>query len=297
MLKEKTASMPLNIKIWVSFFILTLIWGSSFILVKRGLQAFPPDQVASIRLVSAFSVMLFIALKNFKNIPRAQLKYIFFSGFLSLFMTAFFFSFAQMGISSSVAGVLNALTPAFTFIFGVIFFHQKSKLMQIIGLALGFFGSAMLIMLNNKGQFALNVYGFFIVAATLGYGLNVNIVKRYLPDVKPLHMTSVAVSFAGILALPYLLTTNWLSIAYEHPKGMQSLLSIVILGVLGTAVAQIIFNWMLSHSTAVFASSITYFIPIVAVMWGVWDGEYFSIWHILGMACIIGGILILNKNK
>jgi drug/metabolite transporter (DMT)-like permease len=219
------------------------------------------------------------------------------SGLLSMFIPAFLFCAAQMGLSSSIVGVLNALTPAFTFIFGVFFFHQKSKLMQIVGLTIGFIGSAILILVNPKGEIVFNGFAFYVVAATICYGINVNMVKRYLPDVKAIHLTSVAVVASGIFALLYLFTTDWVTILNTAPKGKESFIAAVLLGVMGTAFAQLIFNHMLRYSTAVFASSITYFIPIVAVMWGIWDGEILLLQHFLGMAFIIGGILILNKFR
>jgi drug/metabolite transporter (DMT)-like permease len=297
MSNTKTFTPSVSLIIWVSFLVLTLAWGSSFILVKRGLQAFSSWQVASIRLSSAFLALGGLAFFHLKQIPKDKLKYVIFSGILSMFVPAYLFSLAQMGISSSVAGVLNALTPAFTFIVGILFFKQPSKLIQVVGLLIGFIGSALLILVNSKGEFSLNAYAFCIVIATACYGLNVNILKKHLAGVNPLHMTTVAVSVAGILGLVHLLSTNWLEIVQNAPKGKESLAAAVTLGLIGTAFSQVVFNKMLQYSTAVFASSITYFIPIVALMWGVWDGEILSLWQYVGMAGIIAGILILNKSK
>jgi drug/metabolite transporter (DMT)-like permease len=282
---------------WISFIVLTIAWGSSFMLVKRGLQSFSPWQVASIRLTAAMTVFFPFALRYFKEIPKSQLPYIVLSGLLSMCIPAFLFCAAQIGLSSSIVSVLNALTPAFTFIVGVFFYHQKSKLMQIVGLTIGFIGSALLIFINAKGEIAINFSAFYVVIATILYGINVNMVKRYLPDVKALHLTSVAVTASGLLTLPYLLSTDWIYVLNNAPKGKESFFAAVALGVISTAFAQFIFNRMLQYSTAVFASSITYFIPIVAVMWGVLDGEILLSLHFLGMACIIGGILILNKFR
>ncbi len=294
---SKQPTLSTDAKIWLSFFVLTLAWGSSFILVKKGMQAFSPWQVASIRLASAFLVLAPFAVRSIREISRQQLPYILLSGLLSMFVPAYLFCMAQVGLSSSIVGVLNALTPAFAFIFGVLLFKQKSKLAQIAGLTIGFVGSALLILINPKGELTLNGYAFYVVAATVCYGLNVNMVKNYLPNIKAIQLTSVAVSVSGIFALVYLLSTDWLTVLSQNPKGQASLLAAVTLGVVGTAFAQLVFNYMLRYSTAVFASSITYFIPIVAVMWGVWDGEILSFWHYIGMLCIIGGILILNKFR
>ena len=297
MSNTKTYTPSVSLIIWVSFFVLTVSWGSSFILVKRGLQAYSSWQVASIRLSAAFMALGGLAFFHIKQIPKEKLKYIIISGLLGMFIPSYMFSLAQMGISSSVAGVLNALTPAFAFIVGIIFFKQPSKLMQIVGLSIGFIGSALLILVNSKGEFSLNAYAFCIVFATACYGLNVNIVKKYLTGVNPLHITTVSVATAGLLGLAHLLTTNWLEIARNAPKGKESLLAAVVLGLIGTAFSQLVFNKMLRYSTAVFATSITYFIPIVALMWGVWDGETMSFWQYIGMAGIIAGVLILNRFK
>jgi drug/metabolite transporter (DMT)-like permease len=295
--KSYSPTFSLKTQTWISFIVLTIAWGSSFMLVKRGLQSYSPWQVASIRLTAAMTVFLPFAIRYFKEIPKAQLPYIFLSGLLSMCIPAFLFCAAQVGLSSSIVSILNALTPAFTFIVGVFFYHQKSKMMQIVGLTIGFIGSALLIFINPKGEITLNYYAFYVVAATVCYGINVNMVKRFLPDVKALHLTSVAVTVSGVLALPYLLSTDWFTIFNTAPKGKESFFAAVALGVISTAFAQFIFNRMLQFSTAVFASSITYFIPIVAVMWGVLDGEILLPLHFLGMAFIIGGILILNKFR
>jgi drug/metabolite transporter (DMT)-like permease len=286
-----------NLVVWSSFLFLTLAWGSSFILVKRGLQAFSPAQVASIRLSVAMLALIGLAVQHVGQIPRARMGYVFLSALLSIFMPAYCFALAQMGISSSIAGVLNALTPSMAFVIGLLFFQQKSNTFKVLGLALGFLGSALLILVNSKGQIALNAYALFVVVATFGYGINVNIVKRYLHDVKPLHLSTVSVAIAGLFAVTYLLSTNWLTILQTAPKGQSAFLAACTLGLLGTAAAQIFFNRMLQLSSAVFASSITYFIPIVAVMWGIWDGEILTFLHLIGIAMIIGGIVILNRFR
>jgi drug/metabolite transporter (DMT)-like permease len=283
--------------IWISFVFLTIAWGSSFILVKRGLEAYEPAQVASIRLSSAMIALLGLAISHIKQVPRDRLPYIFLSGVFGLFIPAFMFAWAQRGVSSSIAGVLNAFTPCMTFVLGIVFFRQKGGFMKIIGIFLGFLGTSLLILINPKGQISFNNYGLFVIVATICYGLNLNIVKRYLPDIRSLHLTSLTIASTGIIALLYLLTTDWITVYQAAPKGHSALAASIFLGLLGTASGQLVFNRMLQMTSAVFASSITYFIPIVAVTWGVLDGEVLTIWHYLGMSLIIGGVLILNRFK
>lgn len=287
-----------EIAVWSSFIFLMLAWGSSFILVKKGLRAFNPTELASIRLTIAAIPMLFFAIQGIKKLTKKQILYVILSGITGIFFPAYLFAWAQIGISSSITGVLNALTPCMTFVIGVLFFQQKGTWQKILGLALGFIGSAMLILLNAKGEISLNIYAFCVIGATIFYGLNLNLTKRFIPDVEPFLLSTIAVSFSGILAALYLIIyPNWIDKVTASPIATQSFGAIILLGLLGTTAAQYFFYKMLRLTTAVFASSITYFIPIVAVLWGILDGETFLLMHLLGMCCIIGGIFILNKNK
>ena len=283
--------------VWTAFIFLMLAWGSSFILVKRGLTVFPPLTVAALRLSAAMCVLAPFAVRHAFKIERKQWLPLFCSALLGVFFPAYLFALAQMGLNSSITGVLNALTPLMTFVLGVVLFRQKSNHYQLAGLLLGFLGSVTLILVNVKGELSLNSYALLVVVATLCYGLNLNLVKRFLSDVSPIHLSTVSVLVSGLLSLLYLITTPWWSLAQTPEIGWSALLAVLALGFFGTALAQLFFNRMLQLSTAVFASSITYFIPIVAVLWGVWDGEVLMTAHYFGMVLIIGGILILNRFK
>jgi drug/metabolite transporter (DMT)-like permease len=278
------------------FLFLMLAWGSSFILVKRGLEVFAPMQVASIRLSSAMIAMLGFSIPQLRHIPRRQLPYIFLSSILGLFVPAFLFSYAQTGLNSSLAGVINALTPCMTFIVGLSFFGQAATWTKVVGLVLGFAGTASLILTNAKGALSLNYYAFYVVAATVLYGFNLNIVKRFLPDVRAWHLSTASVLMVGTISLAYLLTTDWLTVLQTTPKAPSAFMAVVALGLLGTAIAQTVFNYLLQMTSAVVASSITYLVPIVAVLWGVWDGEILTAWHFFGMTLILGGVVILNRK-
>jgi drug/metabolite transporter (DMT)-like permease len=286
--------------IWSSFIFLMLAWGSSFILVKKallgGMTAF---EVASVRMLSASLVLLIPALFFIKHIPKEKMPYIILSTLLSMFIPAYLFATAQVYIKeSSLVSILNALTPAFTFIIGILLYRQPVLKMQVLGLILGFLGSVLLIIINTKGQLSLNHYAFLVLGATLCYGTNVNLVKYTLSDIKPIHLSSVTVAFTGLFAIIYLLFsqsfTHLSAVMQSNPRALGA---VGLLGVMGTAASQIVFNKMLSYTSSVFASAITYFIPIVALFWGIVDGEVLSLWHFVGMGLIIGGIFILNKSK
>jgi drug/metabolite transporter (DMT)-like permease len=285
--------------VWSSFLFLMLAWGSSFILVKRALQAgFSPPEVASIRMVAALCVMIVPAIIHFKSIPKEKIGYWVLCALISMFIPAYLFAAAQVHLQSSIMSILNALTPACTFIVGISFFKQPINKMQMVGLIVGMIGSTMLILVNTKGELSINAYAFLVLLATLCYGTNVNLVKYKLSEVKPIHLSIFTVAIAGGLSLGYLLVNGMVPHIYEnallHPWGFGAM---VLLGAMGTAACQIVFNNMLTLTTSVFASSITYFIPIVALFWGLLDGEILVYWHYLGMTFIIGGILILNKFR
>ncbi len=286
--------------VWSSFLLLMFAWGSSFILVKRAWEGgFTAFEIASVRMLSAFVVLIVPAFFHFKQIPREKLGLLAISAFLSMFIPAFLFATAQSHIKeSSIISILNALTPAFTFVIGILAFRQPLMKMQILGLAIGFVGSALLILFNTKGELSINHYAFLVMAATFCYGTNVNLVKYKLSEIKSIHLSTVTVAIAGLTAIIYLLFSGSVPHIYqnavEHPWAFGA---IFLLGAMGTALAQVVFNNMLSLTSSVFASSITYFIPIVALMWGLLDGEVLSYWHFLGMAFIIGGVFILNKFR
>jgi drug/metabolite transporter (DMT)-like permease len=283
--------------IWTSFLYLTLIWGSSFILNKRTLETFTSIQAASLRLTFAMSVMIWFVKPHLARIPKEKRFHLLVSALLGICIPAYCFALAQKGLPSAVTGVLNAVTPCMTFIVGIIFFRQSPSWLKIAGLALGFIGSAMIILVNAKGELSLNSYALWVILATVLYGFNLNWVKKHFADVPALPLATVAVVIAGAVGFCILLTTNWLETMQANPAGTTSFAAIATLGIFGTAIAQFFFARMLQVSSALFAGSITYFAPIVAVMWGILDGEVLTWVHFLGILCIIGCILIISRFK
>ncbi len=282
---------------WVILSVLALIWGSSFKLIDVGLQVFSAVQVASLRLASAFVVMVFLAIFHLRRVPKAKIKLLILVGFLGSFTPAFLFAAAQTEISSAIAGILNSLTPLFTFIVGLLFFGQKILWKKVLGLAVGLLGAVSLILINPKGEISFNAYALLVVLATVCYACNVQLTKNYLSGIKPLYISSISLSFVGFFALIYLLSTDFTTKLQQEPQALTSFLSVFVLGVVGTAFALILFNRLLQLSSALFASSVTYFIPIVAVLLGVYYGDELSLWHILGMLAIIMGVFVINRNK
>ena len=282
---------------WILFLILSLIWGSSFILIKKGLTSLNPEEVASLRIASASLVLLPFAAKRIKEINKKNIFTLILVGLMGSFLPSFLFALAQTKLSSSLTGIMNALTPFFTIMISVLFFKEKPEKKIYIGIVLGFIGTLFLISNRENGDFSFNYYAFFVVAATILYGINANLIKHYLDLMKSLSIASISLTIVGPLSIIYLLfLTPFLDHIHE-PKVLVASSYIVILGVFGTAFALILFNKMVQLTNPVFSTSVTYLIPIISVFWGVIDGEQLSLLQFFSMLTIMIGISISNRRK
>ena len=286
-------------KKWVFLIILSIIWGSSFILIKKSLIGLTPLQLGALRiLISGFFVFIF-GFHTLKNITRSQWKWVIVSGFLGTFFPAFFFAFAETEIDSAVASILNSLVPLNTILLGFAIFKIASTQRQIFGVIVGFIGTSILIIdgaqLNPQQNY---FYAGLVLISGVMYGANVNIIKRYLQNVKAL--TIAVGNFAAIIipAFIVLLFTNFFSEeTFELPDFKMALLYVVILSAFGTALAKVMFNKLVQMSTPVFASSVTYVMPVVAVIWGLLDGEGFSMLQGLATILILVGVYFANRRN
>jgi drug/metabolite transporter (DMT)-like permease len=282
---------------WVLIAALSLIWGSSFILIKNSLLVFSAGQVGAIRMLIASLIFAPFTIFVFRKIPLDKWKYVAVSGIIGNLFPSFLFAFAQTSLSSSVTGILNALTPMFTLLIGILLFKTQLKITQIVGLLLGFAGACGLSLLKADGSLgAINFYVVFIIIATMCYGLSINVVRQFLGGIKPIYVAACALTCTSPFAIGYLLTTDIQTVA-THPQFKEAVFSITILGTLGSAFALILFNKLVQISSAVQASMTTYLIPIVALFWGWYGGEVVTIWHILGMILIISGVYVVNSKK
>lgn len=281
------------------FIILTLIWGTSFILIKQGLKVFSPDQVGALRVAAASLFLLPSAILKLRELHQHHYWKLFLSGMMGIFIPAFLFATAQTRMDSSVAGIINTMTPIFTMIIGAFIFKQHFKIIAIVGIVLGFAGATLLSLSRSGGSIqGVNMYALLIVIACFFYGANLNFIKFKIPDVKALTITSVSLLLIAPLAFIYLFGfTDFTTTLNTEPGAWKAFGFIVLLGCMSTAVATVLFNKMVKLSTPLFASSVTYVMPIVAVMWGVLDGELLSAGHFIGMAAIIGGVYLANKKS
>ena len=280
------------------FVILTLIWGTSFILIKQGLKVFSPDEVGALRVAAASLFLLPAALFRLKELHTHHVWKLFASGMMGIFIPAFLFATAQTRMDSSVAGIINTLTPIFTMLIGAVIFRQRFKAFAIVGILLGFSGTVLLSLSRSGGTITgFNAFALLIVVACFFYGSNLNFVKFKIPDLGALTITSISVMLIGPLAFIYLFGfTDFTQKLATHEGAWRAFGFVVLLGFMSTAVATILFNRLVKISSPLFASSVTYVMPIVAVMWGLLDQEKLMLGHFVGMAAIIGGVYLANRK-
>ncbi len=278
--------------------ILAFVWGSSFILMKIGMKSFSSEQAAALRILLASLVLLPIAIKHSKVLQRKDLKSLLIAGFIGSFFPAFLFMKAETQIDSALAGMLNSLTPVFTLIVGLLFHRTAFKRMQVIGLSIGLIGATGLILAGDGFHLGtINSYALYIVVATFFYAISMNQIKSKLPHLTGVQVTSFSFLFIGPVALIYLLSTDFTPVL-ANPGWPWHLLALAALGILGSAVAMLFMNSLIRHSSAVAASSVTYIIPIFAIMWGLLYGEKVTLLHLICMCFILAGVYLINwKSK
>lgn len=284
-----------NLK-WVFLTILALVWGSSFILIKRGLIGLSPLQLGSLRIIFAALFLLTIGFKSLPKIPQYQWKYIALTALFGTFVPAFLFAIAQTQIDSSISSILNSLTPMNTLILGVLGFGLSYKRSQIFGVIIGLIGSALLILngaINHPEQ--NYYYAILVIIASICYATNVNLIKKYLSDLSPLSISTGNFTVMLLPAAAILFFSGFFDIL-QMPQTQHSVLFVIILGIVGTGIANILFFKLIQISSPVFATSVTYLIPIIAFFWGLLDGEVLTPIQLLGALIILIGVFLSSKK-
>ena len=279
---------------YITLGLLAIIWGSSFILMKEGLKFYSSYQIAAMRI--SFSGLALIPFVNWKklDIKRSDFKYFIISGFLGSAIPAFLFPLAQTRISSSLAGAINGLTPLFALIVGVIFLGVKFSRLKAFGVIFGLAGAVFLI-IGQDIQFEFS-HVMMAIVATLCYGINVNIIKQKLDSYPPLLVAALPlaiISIVGFAVLGYL----GLNINVNDMQFIYSFSATLLLAFIGTSISLIMFNRLIQQTNTVFATSVTYLIPIVALFWGLFDHEQILYNHFIGLVFILGAIWMIRKDK
>jgi len=279
--------------------VLSLVWGSSFMLMKQGLRAFTSDEVAGLRITIASAFMLPFLIAHYKIDLKKNIKGLLLMGVFGNLIPAFLFTKAETQISSSLTGMLNALTPMFTIMIGMIAFNHKISKNQVLGVLIGFVGAiALVAMGDHENDQTKNImYSLLVAAATLCYAISVNGIKAYLGHVNSLTATVWSFTLIGPVAAIYLFGfTDVIAHATQHPEGMRSLGFVSILAIVGSALSVVVYNTLIKLSGTVFAASCTYLIPIVAIGWGLFDGEIINLMQVLAVIVIIAGIWMINSS-
>ncbi|MCI2229302.1 EamA family transporter [Polaribacter sp. MSW13] len=283
---------------WLYLILLSLVWGSSFILMKKALIGLTPVQLGALRVLIAGVFLLLIGFKSLKEIKKKHYKYIVLTALLGTFFPVFLFAFAVQGIDSSITSILNSLTPFNTFIVGALGFGFTFKKQQLVGIVIGLIGTVLLILkgadLNPDQNYWFSI---LVVIASIGYAFNVNIVKKHLYDISALSIVTGNFLLLVIPAFIVLLCTDFFSTFEYTETKLTSLGFITILAILGTGVAKVLYNKMVHLASPIFASSVTYLIPIVAVFWGLLDGERLSLTQLFAGVIILFGVFLVNKKK
>lgn len=278
--------------------LLSMIWGTSFILIKQGLKVFGPDEVGALRVSAAAIFLLPYALVRLGEVNRKDLFKLFVAGIMGTFIPAFLFATAQTRLDSSIAGILNTLSPLFTMLMGAILFKQHFRGFAVFGMLIGLAGSVVLVMAGKESVFTgFNMYALLVVFACVLYGTNLNFIKFKIHNLNAVTITSIAMMLIGPLALIYLLGFSDFILHMKTIEGSWSAFGyIVLLGIMSTAIATSLFTILVKITSPFFASSVTYLMPVVSVMWGMWDGEALVFMHFIGMALILGGVWVANRK-
>ena len=279
-----------KIRHWLALLILSLIWGTSYILMKKGLESFSPYQVGALRIVITFICLLPVALRHFHHLNKTNILSIIIIGLFGSVIPAFLFPLAETKISSSLARMINSLSPVFTLVFGITIYKRKAIGTQIAGVFLGLLGAAGLL---YTGSFTFNLYGLLVVLATILSGISSNEVSK-VKELNGIKITALSFFVTSPLAIIYLLFSD-LSVPFHTENWVRNLSYIGILAVLGTAVALVIYYLLIRDTSPIFASSVTYFIPIVATLWGLADNEQFYSSMLISIIFIFAGVFIINR--
>lgn len=282
---------------WFFLIVISLIWGSSFILMKKALIDLTPIQVGALRIIFSAITLFFVGFKSLFTITRKQWFHIFITSMVGTFFPVFLFAYALQHIDSSIASILNSLTPLNALVVGAVFYGFHFIRKQLFGIIIGLIGALFLIVKGAEINPDQNYYyALFIVASSIGYAFNVNTVKKYLNDLNALTITTGNFVLLIIPSVVILWSTDYFHIE-KIQASTNALWYLLLLSVFGTALAKTLFNRLIQISSPIFSSSVTYLIPFVAIFWGVLDGEKLHISQMFYGGLVLLGIYLINKSK
>jgi drug/metabolite transporter (DMT)-like permease len=264
--------------------------------MKKSMDYFPGDVVAAYRMTIACAVLFIPAVIYLIKLPVRTFLLLTLSGVIANGIPAFLFTYAQSGIESYVAGILNSTTTLFTLIIGVLFFGYKARWLSVAGVIVGFAGIIGLLAFAGEKTLSFNFsYGIYILIATTTYAININFIKRWLVDVPTLPMVSLVFFVTGILSAIYLFGfTDFITIASTTTGSGYGIMYMSILGIVGSALALLMYYHLIKVADILFVASVTYLMPVVSTLWGVGDGEILGLAHIAFIILILAGVFMVN---
>jgi drug/metabolite transporter (DMT)-like permease len=266
--------------------------------MKKGLVVFSAAELGAVRITIAALSLLPFAVKNIRTVAPDKWKYIIASGLVGNLFPAFLFAYAETKLASGLAGVLNSLTALFTLVIGAFFFNQKITAWRLTGIVLGIAGTAVLIFGGQTRENSENAFfGVYVVLATIMYGASLNLIKHRMQGIPAFTMASLALLSVGPAAFVFLCTTSFFDKMAQVPGAPEALLYITLLAVFSTAIGLVLYNRLIHMTNTLFASSSTYLMPIVALIWGVLDGETIHLVHYAGMVVILLGVLMVTRSR
>ncbi|RYG00949.1 MAG: DMT family transporter [Chitinophagaceae bacterium] len=293
------AFVDMNYKIinWLLFILLCFIWGSSFILMKVSIEGLTGPQIAALRIFSAGLVCIPFAFFHLRHIPKTKLGLVFLAGVFGNVIPAFCYAIALMHLDSSVAGILNSLTPLCVVTIGAVFFGSKVRAQKLIGVIIGFAGLVLLTVTQKNISVDNLEYAGLILFATLSYGLNVNQVGHFLQGVKPIHIATVSLAFMTLPTGLILWQTGYFDLDFSSHIVQWASLNTIMLGIVGSSIATVLFYMLVQRASGLFASLVTYGIPFVAIFWGIIYGETITLVAIACLLLILAGVYLANRPE
>ncbi len=282
---------------WAIFIILCFIWGSSFILMRYSKDDLSSPQIAAVRIFSAGLVFLPLAFFHLSKIPRQKIGMVILIGIVGNLIPAFLFAEAiARNIDSSLAGILNSLTPVCVALIAIIFFKDKIRTQKIVGVLVGFAGLILLTVTQGDISLANIGYSLLIVLGTISYGVNVNLVSHRLKGINPVHIATVSLAFLTIPTAFVLWQQGFLQLDFNNAKIRLAVIASASLGIVGSAIATALFYILVQKAGGLFASLVTYGIPFVALFWGFIYGEKITIIEIVCLGIILLGVYLANRK-
>ena len=280
---------------WLLFFILSIIWGSSFILMKHSKEELTASQIAALRIFSAAVVFLPLALFHIKRVPSKKIFIIILSGITGNLVPAFLFALAiSKNIDSSLAAILNSFTPIFYVFIAIAIFRDKIKIQKVIGIIIGFAGLTLLFLLSKGISFENFKFALLILLATVLYGINVNMVGHFLKEIPSLYIATISLAFMIFPTAWILWQQDFLSLEFRENTVRLAIVEASILGIVGSAIATAIFYILIKRAGGIFASLVTYGVPFIGILWGILDGEKITIKQVACLAVILFGVYLSN---